>query len=204
MSDDTPTRYPLCWPPQQPRVPRYERRYGAFKVTFAQARADLIYELEMLGATDIILSTNLVARGDGLPRAVQRAPDDPAVAVYFVRDESPAAMGCDLYRDVRSNTRALYHCVKALRTIQRHGAPAILDQAFTGFKALPAPGQTTGENWWAVLNVAPGAPFNVVKAAYRAKVAEAHPDRGGSDDAFRRIQDAWRRALDTVFHPSAR
>lgn len=37
-----------------------------------------------------------------------------------------------------------------------------------------------------------------LRAAYRERVKEVHPDRGGSDEAFRRIQEAYTRAMESL------
>jgi len=39
----------------------------------------------------------------------------------------------------------------------------------------------------AVLGVPPGAPPDVVRRAYRARLKETHPDHGGTADAVRKV-----------------
>ena len=46
---------------------------------------------------------------------------------------------------------------------------------------------------WAVLHVEPGAPFEVVSAAYRALAARHHPDHGGDVERMKRINLAFER-----------
>lgn len=43
----------------------------------------------------------------------------------------------------------------------------------------------------AVLFVAQNAPWEVVRAAYKALAVKYHPDTGGSPEAFRRVQEAY-------------
>lgn len=88
-------RYPLTWPLAQPRTHR--RRDADFKVDFGRARDDLLNALKLLGGVRVILSTNVPLRKDGLPNSNWREPEDPGVAVYFVRranagsDERPSS-----------------------------------------------------------------------------------------------------------------
>ena len=44
-----------------------------------------------------------------------------------------------------------------------------------------------------VLGLEPGASRDEVKAAYREKARELHPDRGGDADAFSRVNEAYQR-----------
>lgn len=44
---------------------------------------------------------------------------------------------------------------------------------------------------YAVLGVAPDADADAIRTAYRRRAREAHPDRGGTDEQFQRVQHAW-------------
>ena len=46
------------------------------------------------------------------------------------------------------------------------------------------------ENHRAILGVGPGADVDEIRAAYRSAAKRAHPDRGGSSEAFRRVRTA--------------
>jgi DnaJ-class molecular chaperone len=46
---------------------------------------------------------------------------------------------------------------------------------------------------YAVLGVPPKSPPDVVRKAYRDKLFETHPDHGGSDEAVRRVIEAYKR-----------
>jgi hypothetical protein len=50
----------------------------------------------------------------------------------------------------------------------------------------------------AVLGLLPPYTLEDVKAAYRAKVMEAHPDRGGDAAAFGKIEEAYEQAIEYV------
>jgi DnaJ-class molecular chaperone len=73
-----------------------------------------------------------------------------------------------------------------MRAIERHGGAEILDRAFMGFAALPAPEQP-----FQVLGVGANASREEVERAYRLLAAKHHPDRPGGDaHAMARINAA--------------
>lgn len=90
-------RYPLYWPPGQPR--QRNRQAAVFKVEFARSRDELLHSLKLLGGRGVIISTNIPLRLDGLPYAGVAEPADPGVAVYFDRwiDQvlKPFVIACD-------------------------------------------------------------------------------------------------------------
>jgi hypothetical protein len=185
--------YPLTWPSDQTRTPRSQRERGQFKVSMWAALQELLAELGRMGAKEVVVSTNVPRRRDGLPFADAREPDDPGVAVYFTHGKRQLVIACDSYASVRANLRAVGATVEALRAIQRHGATSMLERAFTGFAALPPKGGTE-RPWWEVLGVTEHAPDDVVKAAYRRLAAEHHPDRGGDADRMAAVNRAYETA----------
>ncbi|MDB4942990.1 MAG: DnaJ domain protein [Labilithrix sp.] len=195
-------RYPLTWPAGQPRTPPGRRRDADFKVDLGRARDELLHSLQLLGGTSVVLSTNIPLRQDGLPYANWREPDDGGVAVYFDRaiptptpDEPqhttkrPFVIACDTYRKVRWNLRAIGATVEALRAIQRHGASSMLEQAFTGFAALPQ--STAAPAWWDALGVPETADAITVREAYRELARIHHPDAGGDHARMAEINRAF-------------
>lgn len=208
----TITAFPLSWPTGWKRTPADARtpgRFGVAKTTpggykshsselsVSQATTRLFNELARLGAphADIILSTNLVLRLDGLPRSGQAAPGDPGAAVYW-RDPyngQPRSMAIDQYTRVEQNIAALAATIEAMRAIERHGGAVVMERAFTGFAALPAPGAARA--WWEVLGVAQSATAEEIKAAHRSLASKHHPDRGGTAEQMAAINKARDEAL---------
>lgn len=190
------TRYPLTWPAGQPRVADHRRRDAELKLDFERARKELLRELGLLGTRNVILSTNVPVRLDGVPYAGMAEPKDPGVAVYFdrqVRAEwKPFVIACDTYRKLRWNTRAIGVTVEALRSIHRHGASSMLEQAFTGFAALPP----KSEPWWNVLGISEDSPVEDIRQAHRKLAAMHHPDRGGAPARMVEINAAFERAME--------
>ena len=182
--------YPLCWPAGWPRIKRPE--HGRFQTSFAKARDGLMEELRLMGAKNIVLSTNIELRRDGLPYANQRQPDDAGVAVYFQHKGMSMTFACDRWKKVEDNAQAIRKTIEALRGIERWGASDMMERAFSGFAALPHSASANATTWWAVLGVTQGAGFDTVRAAYQQKRKSTHPDHGGTTEQFQAVQQAWR------------
>lgn len=187
--------YPLQWPASWPRTntPNPAR----FQTSFARARNQLMRELDLLGATDIIISSNIELRRDGLPYANQRQPEDVGIAVYFKLDGEDQCVPCDKWTRTEDNMQAIRKTIEALRGLDRWGAKEMVNAAFRGFKALPEAiivGEHTARAWWEVLEVSQDASPEIIKAAYKQLLHKAHPDKGGSDWAFQELQKAYQEA----------
>lgn len=190
--------YPLSWPQGWPRTAANHRdRTYKFKTTFDRARRQLMEELRKLGATGVILSSNLPLRLDGRPYAdaARRLIDDPGVAVYFKLRNKPMTMARDQYDTVHDNLRSLGLAIEYLRGLERHGGANMIERAFAGFTALPPPeGQQEAEtiDWRQELGPLPdgleGAELLVVlEHRYRQKAKQSHADAGGSNTAMIRL-----------------
>lgn len=186
--------FPLAWPHGRPRTERWKREDSKFKATFARARDDVMREVQLLigryTRTDIIISTNLPLRRDGIPLANTRQPEDPGVAVYFTYKKRPMSFACDRWSKIEDNMQAISKTIEALRGIARWGTGDMMEAAFTGFTALPAPGQTA-RPWRDVLNLSQTASYEDAEAHYKLLRSSAHPDRGGSPEAFNAVMKAW-------------
>jgi hypothetical protein len=179
--------YPLCWPSTWKRTDRYHHKVAHFAThSLASARDYVLNELRKMGAKNVIISSNVRLRLDGLPRSTQATPEDPGVAVYFELKGENKVLACDLWHRVQDNLWAIGKHIEAIRGQERWGVGTI-NQAFMGYNALPSP-QTS---WWIVLEVDRDADFETIREAYRKKVKNAHPDTGGSEEEFILIQTAW-------------
>lgn len=182
--------FPLQWPIGWERTPEGKRQYASFKQTLATARDGLLVELERMGAQrhQVVISTNIPLRRDGLPYSGKTNPPDPGVAVYFVLDGVQKCIPCDKWMFVEDNMQAIRLTINALRGLERWGARQMVDAAFSGFDALPASSET---GWWVTLGVPRDAHLEELRRVYRDLVKRHHPDRGGDPEAFHRIQEAW-------------
>lgn len=138
VTDSYPLRWPDGWPRAKGRAP------SRFKVSILQAAVELRDELHRMGADNIVFSSNLVSRRDGLPAASQNRVADPGVAVYF-RMRLPQGprnlvLACDRYEQPCDNVRALGLTISSMRAIERYGVGGVMERAFDGFHALPPGG----------------------------------------------------------------
>lgn len=185
--------YPLQWPISWPRTKI--KQVARFDTSFARARTQLMRELDLLGATNIIISSNIELRRDGLPYANQRQLEDVGIAVYFNLSGEQQCVPCDKWTRTEDNLQAIRKTIEALRGLDRWGAKEMVNAAFRGFKSLPESTIVTpyqSKIWYEVLEVSPSASPEVIKAAYRQKLLKAHPDHGGSAIDFAEIQKAYK------------
>lgn len=201
--------YPLCWPEGWPRAK--SRSFGHFgksattgagyqqkrNLTISEGAARVIGELRRMGVreSNVIVSTNVRPNRFGLPMGDSANPQDPGAAVYWTNGKRDVVMAIDQYTRLADNLGAIAATIEAMRAIERHGGAQILERAFTGFAALPAPGQTS-RGWREVLGFPPHSKpaYSELDAVYKRLRSAAHPDKGGSHEAFMEVQTAFDQA----------
>jgi hypothetical protein len=199
------TRYPLSWPSgwarastrQHSKFAKKERRYygdgnsGSYLTSKSLSVGDgldrLTGELGRLGAQQIIISSNLKLRQDGLPMSQQAAMlNDPGIAVYFKLKGKPRVLACDKWWSAAENMAAIAGHIEAIRAVDRYGV-GTLEQAFAGYAALPA----QAASWFITLEFdAPPKSWDVVETRYLELVKKHHPDRGGNPETMAKINAA--------------
>lgn len=208
--------YPLTWPAGFARTAPGERQRARFgkagdsigrkPLTVAQARDRLMAEIDRftkpgqpwrINPAEVVISSDVPVRKDGLPASGRLAPDDPGVAVYLWLDGEPHVFPCDAWDRVADNIAAVAAHLGALRGIERWGV-GDLRQAFTGWRALPDPESAGGRSWREVLGVPADAGPEAVRSAYMRRRREAHPDNGGTPSEFHAVQVAWEQAQSEI------
>lgn len=179
------TAFPLQWPAGWPRTEPGRREHSKFKQDVNSALRFLKREVQLLGATNLVLSSNYTLGVD--------APKDPGVVAYFVYNKSPVAIPCDRWLKLCDNIYAIALTIEAMRGMERWGAKHMIEAMFTGFKRLEA--KTGGISWWEVLGVPSTATASQITEAYRDKARICHPDKGGSHEAMTNLNAAYEMAL---------
>ncbi len=180
--------YPLSWPALWPRCDTPE--WSRFDTSLSKARDGLSRELALLGARNVVISSNarLLKNGDIAGR--QSRVEDTGVAVYFDLNGEQRCIPCDRWNLLEENIQAVRKTVEAIRGIARWGSPGIVEAAFQGFAAIPA--STESDSWWSVLGVAHNASEMEIESAYRRLAKQFHPDvPGGDSERFQRINEAY-------------
>jgi hypothetical protein len=200
MKDAAVQRFPLEWPMGWKRTPIGHRRHAPFRtkktanqrLTVILAIERLEYEVDALGASSPVLSTNVSLRLDGRPRS-DESPRDPGAAIYFSFKGKATVLACDRFVDVADNIAAIAGHIEALRRIERYGVGTI-EQALAGYRSLPA---DTAANWRAVFGFpAEQIPtLAQVDSAYKEAARTHHPDRGGTDEGMAHVNRARDYAL---------
>lgn len=199
-----------AWPATHPPTREVWRDRGQFKVSLTRAIYDLAEELRLIGAKDAICEVDVdersLRRDGGLSSsAVARTPG--VILRYTDREGGAVTMPSDGYRTMTANIRGLSLTLAALRAVDRYHVTRSGEQ-YRGFTALP-PGAVDGAMSLRAACVflarASGPAPQVVYTpdviardvematrAVRGARARHHPDAGGSDDAFHRVQEAAR------------
>jgi hypothetical protein len=182
-----PVNHPLSWPAGWKRTVAHYRSDGAKfgQVTLAEANQKLANEMRLLGAQGAVLSCN----SSDWP--------DPGVALHFTRNRQPLVLACDQYSNQAANCRSIGISIASFRALERHGGTALVDRTFIGFAALPPPPDVAVRGWHEVLGLGPDQDVDVetIERAFRTCAHQAHPDKGGSNEAMAELNAARARAL---------
>jgi hypothetical protein len=195
--------YPLKWAQGWPRTPRHEQESGSqFKQqqhdtgerelpTLDKAYRQLCGELRRLGATNVVVSTNYKVGNYGL---VESRVRDEGIAVYFQHQNKALAMCCDRYDNAPANLRSLALAIEAMRQLERHGGGTMMDRAFNGFLAITGP--SSKKPWREVIGVNADWRGSItdLRALFRTKARQQHPDMGGSDALMAELNAAFAEA----------
>jgi len=191
----------IDWPDSFERTPPHEREpySGGFQVTRSTAFQNVLDELRgWEGVTDVQLDSGAEhqKRDPNKPYA-NASYDDPGVVVYFTKDGEQMAAACDRWDNPRDNAQDLYHYLHETRMQELRGTVT----AESEYEKLRLPSgdddvEAAAPPAHAILGVDRDADEHAVKAAWREKLKEVHPDHGGSQEQYRRVNEAKEAMLD--------
>lgn len=209
---------PLNWPIGFGRTPKQERKPSSFRrrytpaggnwarnerLSLAQAEDRVRAELraftragQIWRITEAVLTCDVPTTQRNTFHSGAREPDDSGAAVYFELDGKPVVLCCDRWNRVADNFAAIAATLDAMRGLERWGVTES-ERVFTGFAALPAPGEATSRTCWEVLglDLFDRNTAETINSAFRSKAKECHPDAGGTSEAMAELITAREQAL---------
>jgi hypothetical protein len=175
--------YPLVWPNGWPKTEVLRRENSRFDTSLSVALTNLKKQVELLGGSKLVLSSNYTLGNDN--------PKDCGVVAYFTMEASEIAVPCDRWRRIQDNVHAIALTIEAMRGMERWGAKHMIKAMFSGFKQLPS----SERPWWEVLGCDYESSPIFIKERYRVLSMAHHPDRGGTQEAMALINLAYEQAM---------
>lgn len=174
-----------------------------FRMGWEETTWNLARELRMLDAEKIVLELAVGERDlriDGMPRADARL-QSPAVRLSFQSKWGPLRYETGEFHHWQDNVSALARSMEALRLVDRYGVSKRGEQ-YQGWRAIPM--STGGEASIDTYGQAVAHIHSLVGDIYdesdiegafqaeaiRQSLRLTHPDRGGTDEAFRKAVKA--------------
>jgi len=185
--------FPLAWPLGYPRH-EGNKITSRFICTLDKAINGVFREVKLLKGKSVIISTNIPLRKEGnFYASLKPVSEDLGVAVYFTYKNEQKVICCDAYKTIAENIRAIEKSINAIRGLENWKCSDILNQAFSGFKALP---KKTEQNCWHVLKIAKTTDLTAVRKAYTTLAKMHHPDAAeGSHVMFIKLREAYEQAI---------
>lgn len=177
-----------------------------FRVPYSRVLSHLERELRTIHATSITVFAGFrQVRQDGWPYSSAR-PEHPAVKLQFGSGPDTLLFAASRYRSFEDNLRAIALTLEALRAVERYSV--VKGEQYLGFKQIASPQTALRQDVsryaaaarlalladcqpLELLSAADRGDRDKVKAAYRLAVAKVHPDRGGAQEAFVKVKEAF-------------
>ena len=105
------------------------------------------------------------------------------------------AAGCKLIELESTWARAWANVLVGKEPWPSKAAPAVQDAQDAQDAPRARGAVVPNPSLWDTLGLKPNATLPEIKRAYRLRALEVHPDRGGSDEAFRALHSAYESAL---------
>jgi hypothetical protein len=196
--------WPVGWPSD-------EWRHSPFKAGWGDTRVLLDREVEKLGADSATIQLDIresAVRIDGGLKEGSKVAYRGAILVVESADYGTLSYPCDAFgtfrlgnESWRENVRAIALGLEALRKVERYGI-ANRGQQYAGYRELGSgiamgPARMSEADALEVLRLGAGwktGPDHddrkAIRACYKLAAKRLHPDHGGDEAEFKRLQDA--------------
>ena len=151
------------------------------KKTWHQTMQELEDQMRLWGVTQWETNYPKGARSE----AWSQKEEDRTVKLTYHKNGKPVTLVMSKQNRAVDNLRVLYLAVEAMRLNERRGISDVLESAYL---QLAAP--TQERDPYELLELRPDASLDVAEAAYKAKVRNIHPDRGGSPEHMKALNRA--------------
>ncbi|UTF52780.1 J domain-containing protein [Natronosalvus rutilus] len=192
---------PIDWPDTFSRTAPEDRQSypGGFQVTRSEAFQNVLDELARWpGVTDVQLESGAEHQKTNPNKPYARASfDHPGVVVYFTKDGESMAAACDRWDNPRDNAQDLYHYLHETRMQEQRGT-VTAESEYRKLRLPSADSEPAAPSPYAVLGVGRDAGAEEIRGAYLEKMQTAHPDKGGSEEEFKRVRGAYETLLEEV------
>lgn len=126
-------------------------------------------------------------------RSTGRILRRPGATVRYMRGGNWQEVACFGFPSRQENLRQCFLLLERLRIAEQHGVQ------YQGLTFTTEMATTTGESArkeslmdaYDVLGVSPDDPVDLIKDVYRRKSMYYHPDKGGTDEKFKRLNKAY-------------
>jgi len=198
-SDTTDSR--IDWPTGWTRTPPGDRqRDSKYSTSLSKAFRDLETELDRIGVDSYRYSFDAQQRKTDQRPYTRANPDDPGFVLRWKMDGAEYAVACDHYTSLRGNVRTIGLYLQEKRRMENRPVETG-ESEFANARLPPADEDTdavvAGEPpAHTILGVDRDASPEKIRAAYRERVKETHPDQGGDEAEYQRVQEAREELLD--------
>ena len=193
-------------------MPTIGQWIGRLATNLLEPRGRIAQLMDELGGVEVLRSTedapNSVWVGeDQAPQGAagyyvkRRVPihhtiqsDGRQAVLQFVYQDRRHRISNGTMATAEANLRVIALLLESFSEFVRHGFMTWAD-CFLPFVVQGHQDATSsGGEWWRILRLPPDATPEEMKSAYRLQARKCHPDRGGSDEAFQRIERAYEEA----------
>lgn len=183
--------------------------------SFYGARGEVFEYLGIFQVERSVLSTNIPIPPGSLhwldKRKVQQIVSkveasegyDSAAALYFRVQSIDYVVACDQYEMTSQNVGGINYTLEHLGNILRYAPLGLRQRIFWALRTKTANKQDLFDHWWEILEVSPTACEEIIKAAYKVKAKQAHPDAGGTTEQMQKINNARDKGLVSTIKPSS-